>query len=318
MLPLLSVIIPYYNHYEQLPRALDSILSQTIKDIEVVIVDDKSNIPCDDILDVYKKSGLNIILVKNEERQYTKESRLIGIESSHGKLITFIDADDIFYKDKSLEYHVQQQVKTNSDIVHFSMLPYEEGRRKDKQPIWATPLCEKLLEGGEIFRTHVQKKTYAHTVWGKIVTRDLWLKCLPFARACSVRRYAEDFFLCSLLFFHARRYYGSSRIGYVYFRGNVAMEGLRKSFGRMSTYYAMLTEFLPYIKRHGADIEICSMMQAHVLSEFRVNMARFVEHVGRNATGDLPPESVVEEALQHAGPDRIVRILMAGILQITR
>ena len=316
MPPLLSVIIPHYNHHAALPKALESVFAQTLKTLEVVIVDDCSDVPCDDIVSLYKAKGLNVTLVRNEKRKYTKESRLVGIEASQGELIAFLDADDLFYKHAALEYHVERLLDAGADIVHFDALYYEEGVRKPQIPKWGKPLAEELRDG-DIFRTYLRTNCGGHVIWGKIATRKLWLACLPAARASSVRRYQEDFLLSSLLFFHARRYIGSSRIGYVYFRNNV--KALHKAFGRCASLYAMLTEFLPYLRQQGADDATCADMRAYLLKTMKENITNYLEYVYPNLPkSGLLPESVFSEMWEHADPDTALRVLMTGLMQALR
>lgn len=316
MPPLLSVIIPHYNHHEALPKALESILAQTLKDLEAVIVDDCSDVPCDDIVSLYRTKGLHITLVRNEKRQYTKESRLIGVEAAQGRLITFLDADDLFYNNAALQYHVERLLETGADIIHFDTLYYEEGVRKRQIPRWGKPLAKELRDG-DIFRTYLRTDGGGHATCGKIATRKLWLACLPAARASSVRRYQEDFLFSSLLFFHARHYIGSFRIGYVYFRNNV--QALHKAFGRCASLHAMLTEFLPYMRQQGADTALCADMRACLLKAIKENMLKYLEYVYPNLQEDnLPPESVFSEMREHAEPDMALRVLMTGFMQVLK
>jgi glycosyltransferase involved in cell wall biosynthesis len=316
MPPLLSVIIPCYNHREALPNALESILIQTLKDLETVIVDDCSDVPCDDLVALYRAKGLNVSLVRNEKREYTKASRLVGIEAAQGKLIAFLDADDAFYKNAALEYHVRRLLESDADIVHFDALYYRDGVKEAQSRWWAKPLADEL-HNGEIFRTYLADDCGGHTIWGKIATRELWLACLPAARAISVRRYMEDFLLSSLLFFHARRYIGSSRIGYVYYHHNATAH--HKAFGRCASLYAMLAELLPYMRQQGADDAACAAMQTHLWEKMKENMLKYLEYVYPDLPAHtLPPESIFREMREHAEPDVALRVLMTGLMQILR
>jgi len=316
MPPLLSVIIPHYNHLEALPKALDSVLAQTLKDLETVIVDDCSDLPCEDIVSAYRAKGLDITLVRNATRKYTKESRLVGVEAARGKLITFLDADDALYQDAALAHHAELLLETDADIVHFDCQYYRDGVEQEESRWWAKPLAEELRDG-EIFRAWLRADCAGHMVWGKIATRELWLACLPHARSSSVRRYMEDFLFGALLFFHARRYIGSSRLGYVYFHDNAA--ALHKAFGRCTSLYAMLSELVPYMRRKGADAGLCADMRAYLLKKTRENMMNYLEwlypHMQKNV---LPPESVFREIREHADADRALRVLMTGLLQVLR
>jgi glycosyltransferase involved in cell wall biosynthesis len=318
MPPLLSVIIPHYNHHAALPKALESVLSQTLKDLEVVIVDDCSDIPCDDIVTLYREKGVKLTLERNETRKYTKESRLVGVEAAQGKLITFLDADDLFYTNSALEHHVECLLEADADVVQFASQHYDDGVKKPQSPWWAKLLAEGELRGGDIFRTYLRKDCAGHLAWGKIATRELWLTCLPHARASSVRRYQEDLLLGSLLFFHARRYFGSSKIGYIHFNNNGGA-ALHKAFGRCATHYAMLTEFLPYLRQHRADEDLCVEMEAFLFKAMKLHITRFLEYAAPKVERDtLPPESIFSEMLEHAEPDKALRVLMTGLLHMIR
>ncbi|MBQ4133497.1 MAG: glycosyltransferase family 2 protein, partial [Desulfovibrionaceae bacterium] len=250
MPPTLSIIITNYNYTDKLPGLFANIMAQTISDYEVVLVDDCSDTSPDAVVDEWRNKGLPIVLSKNKTRQYTKDSRLNGIEVSRGELITFIDADDLFYKTRVLEYHVNMAQELGVEILHFSALHYENGKISKNPFIWTQPIGEHLT-GKDIFKKYVVNRLNGHTVWGKIVTRDLWLRCMEPARASAVRRYCEDLALCSFLFFHAKSYYGSNRLGY---EREWVDRVAQKSFGRYMTYYTQMTEFITYVRANGADV----------------------------------------------------------------
>jgi glycosyltransferase involved in cell wall biosynthesis len=118
--PLVSLIIPHHNHNELLPRLLDSILAQTLHDLEVIVVDDHSERSCADIISDYAVKGLSIQLIRNEIRQYTKNCRIIGVEASRGQVICFADADDVLLGTEVLEYHARLLLREDADIVGFA------------------------------------------------------------------------------------------------------------------------------------------------------------------------------------------------------
>lgn len=90
----ISVIIPVYNAAEYLKETLDSLCAQTLKDIEIICVDDGSTDETCDILDKYSKDKRFKILHQNH--QNAGAARNAGMECASGRYFAFLDADDIF------------------------------------------------------------------------------------------------------------------------------------------------------------------------------------------------------------------------------
>lgn len=92
--PLLTVIIPVYNTSEYLSRCIESVLNQTINDIDIIIVNDGST---DNSEEIIKKNFLkcpNIEYIKLEKNIGVGNARNLGIEKAKTKYVTFIDSDD--------------------------------------------------------------------------------------------------------------------------------------------------------------------------------------------------------------------------------
>ena len=107
-----SIIIPTYNSAKYIPDAINSILNQTFKDYEIIIVDDGSTDNTREILNKYN-SKIRYIY---QENKGPSAARNIGIKNAKGKYIAFLDADDIWLPDK-----LQRQMKlfANESSVSF-------------------------------------------------------------------------------------------------------------------------------------------------------------------------------------------------------
>lgn len=112
---LVSVIVPVFNAEEYLPQCLESIMAQTYKCIEIVLVDDGSQDGSYNICEKarQKDSRVQVIHSKN---QGVSTARNIGLESSKGTLILFCDADD-FMQDSMVAIMVEALQKHDSDMV---------------------------------------------------------------------------------------------------------------------------------------------------------------------------------------------------------
>lgn len=116
---LVSVIIPLYNRQNTIVRAVESVLNQTYKNIEIIIVDDcSSDDGCKIIENKYKHND-SIHLIKLKKNSGACVARNVGIEAAKGKYIGFLDSDDYYYKDK-IEIQVQALIDTNSDLCATS------------------------------------------------------------------------------------------------------------------------------------------------------------------------------------------------------
>ena len=113
--PKISVIIPVYNASRYLRQCLDSVLEQTLRNIEVICVDDGST---DDSLTIIREycqndSRINVISIKN---QGAGAARNVGLKMAKGEYLSFLDADDFFENDMfSLMY--ERGHSNNADVV---------------------------------------------------------------------------------------------------------------------------------------------------------------------------------------------------------
>ncbi len=93
-MPKVSVIIPVYNVEKYLKRALDSVSNQTLKDIEIICVDDKSSDNSIKILEEYAQNCTNIKIVRFSRNKGVAKARNEGIRIATGEYIAFLDPDD--------------------------------------------------------------------------------------------------------------------------------------------------------------------------------------------------------------------------------
>ena len=98
--PLVSVILPTYNRASFLPKAIDSILAQTYKNIELIIINDGSTDNTSQILNQYAKKDKRIRVLDNITNKQITYSRNRGLNEAQGKYIAWIDDDDIAEKNK--------------------------------------------------------------------------------------------------------------------------------------------------------------------------------------------------------------------------
>ena len=93
-MPKISVIIPVYNTEKYLKECIDSVVNQTLQDIEIVCVDDGSTDSSLDILNNYKKDPRLVVL--SQKHQGAGCARNLALEVAQGKYLAFIDSDDFY------------------------------------------------------------------------------------------------------------------------------------------------------------------------------------------------------------------------------
>jgi len=112
----LSIIVPVYNMEKHLEKCMDSLVNQTLDDIEIIAINDGSTDTSLKILKKYKKEYPNKLIIIDQENQGISVARNNGIEISTGKYIGFVDSDD-YVKYDMFEKLYNKIEETKSDIV---------------------------------------------------------------------------------------------------------------------------------------------------------------------------------------------------------
>lgn len=122
---LISVVVPVYNVEKWLSKCIDSILSQTYGDFELILVNDGSKDRSLEICNQYAQIDSRIIVI-DKDNEGVSATRNIGIRNAHGKYICFVDSDD-FVGPNYLSSLVDTRMKFNSPLVISGMTLYFNG-----------------------------------------------------------------------------------------------------------------------------------------------------------------------------------------------
>ncbi len=95
-MPKVSVVIPVYNSYKYIEETLDSVLSQTYTDFEVIVVDDGSKDKTTSIVKQYQVKHPEKVILIQKENGGPASARNMGIKAAHGEFIAFNDSDDLW------------------------------------------------------------------------------------------------------------------------------------------------------------------------------------------------------------------------------
>lgn len=121
---MFSIIIPNYNSEKWIIKCLDSILEQTYKDYEVIIVDDMSTDNSVNLIENYLHRTKNFKLIKLDHKAYNGGTRNIGVKEATGQYILFMDCDDWFNNNNVLFQIAMVIKKTNADLIRLPYVAY--------------------------------------------------------------------------------------------------------------------------------------------------------------------------------------------------
>ena len=125
---LVSIIIPYHKKKNSISNTIKSVLNQTYKNFEIIIIYDDNNNDDLDLIEQLKKKDNRIKIIKNIKRMGAGKSRNIGINNSNGKFIAFLDADDTWQTQK-LSKQINFMELNNYDVTHTSYSIINENQK---------------------------------------------------------------------------------------------------------------------------------------------------------------------------------------------
>lgn len=121
---MISIIIPNYNSEKYIKKCLDSILCQTYKDYEIIIVDDLST---DNSVNIIKEyNDPRIKLIELNKKAYNGGTRNIGVKEANGNYILFLDCDDWIYSKDSIREIARTISLTHADLIRLSYVAHKD------------------------------------------------------------------------------------------------------------------------------------------------------------------------------------------------
>lgn len=186
---LISIIVPVYKVEKYLHRCIDSILNQTYKNLEIILVDDGSPDECPQICDGYAKKDRRIKVI-HKKNAGVSEARNTGIKEANGDFICFVDSDDYLAKNYVSEL-ISEQLRSGSDVVFCSYFYDANGKI-----ITPTEDLKQLVESKKIELFLSEPNNVMGSICRILVKKEIFQK-LSF---CSDLKYCEDFYFVLNLF----------------------------------------------------------------------------------------------------------------------
>ncbi len=194
-MPIISVIIPIFNTQDYLKKCLNSVINQTLKDIEIICINDNSTDNSLSILNQYKKQDKRIKIISLNKNKGSSYTRNMGINLSKGEYISFIDSDD--YIDSSFYHSLYTKAKTSGAEVI-------KGNRKMhyvSNDVIIEPLQERIHKNGD-------NKFFFEYQWTTAIYRK------DIINKCNIRL-SEELYTCEDLVFLFNVLLNSNKVEYV-------------------------------------------------------------------------------------------------------
>jgi|GEM_PF-447976 len=215
--PAVAIIVPAYNDEAWIAAALESCISQTFADIEVICVDDASTDGTRTVIESYRARDARIRLVEFEENRSAFQARRAGIEAASAPYVMFLDGDDELAPN-AVEVAIERARATGADVVGMGVeFVMSEGVSKPAFEKDLQPKHQELL-GSEIVTTLFPPGKAAHGhVWGYLFAREVIDRAYD---GFSYDRYigrANDLPIAFLALASASKYASSPQRAYRYF-----------------------------------------------------------------------------------------------------
>ena len=142
---LVSIITPYYQSKEYIFQSVKSVINQTYKNWELIIVDDENSIESKYLLNKIKIKHKNIKIFSTKNNIGPGLARNLGIKKSKGKFIAFLDSDDYWHKTK-IEKQIFFLKKNNADICYTGYTVFFNNKIKYKPKMTSFMNYDKFLK----------------------------------------------------------------------------------------------------------------------------------------------------------------------------
>ena len=298
----LSIVMPVYNTEKYFVRSIESVLNQTYKNFELIIVDDCSPGNIKELAQQYLKKDSRVKLISHEKNKGLFRARMTGAESALGDFIAFIDSDDYISCDF---YHtlLEAALSNEADIaIGKTVFQNEDGYQYIRNYHDACFEFDKI-QGEDIKKHFFGQKGLCyswHTIWNKIYSKKLWDKCYPYYEKIQGHVImTEDIAYSTVLFYFANvvttvendAYFycanenastNTSKVTYSKFEKNMsdiktvfdfgedflkevkAEKKIQEDFHEFRKYYARLWRHMPMYMMQGKD----STKGHEVINEF--------------------------------------------------
>lgn len=246
--PILSVLIPVYNVEAYLRECLDSVVNQSMKEIEIICVDDGSTDGSLQILEEYAQKDARIQVIHKDKNEGLLLARKAAVAAASGAYILFVDSDD--YIAPNLCTFAEEITRTEyADIIQFGADVCDYANNAAKAA-WLRnaliPAPRELETSKEIMREAYVTRSYVTSLWGKLYKSELCKKA--YAALPDVYCYVgEDIFTFFYLSYYAQSYKGIPTRAYYTYRHGLGVTNVEIMTLEKFETYCNMANFVKYI-----------------------------------------------------------------------
>lgn len=250
----ISIVVPIYNVEKYIRKSVDSLLKQTYKNIEIILVDDGSPDRCGEICDEYATTD-NRVIVIHKKNGGLSDARNAGIEIACGQYISFIDSDD-YVAPHYCEILYKHLKENSADISICSFQSFYEG--EDCQ--------EKISDDVEVMDSNLALKSLynnvegygqsMHVAWGKLYKKELF-NIIKY----PVGKINEDEFVIHHLYGMANKVVLNKSILYYYLQRDNSIMGQPFSEKRFDSLEALMDRIIYFQNRGLKELKQKTCMQ---------------------------------------------------------
>jgi len=282
-MPKVSVIVPVYNVESYLNECLDSILNQTLRDIEIICVNDGSTDSSLRVLEEYRRKDARVKVISQWNGGLSC-ARNTGLRAARGEYVYFIDSDD-YIETNALEYLYQEARKDQLDILFFDGESFFEPPELKKE-FPGDDCCYRpcefygVLSGVEMYEKMREKGVFRPMVWLQLLRRQYLLdEKLTFREGIL----HEDILFTTCGTLQAKRVGHRNIALYHYRRRANAITSSQITFDRVYGKYVSLMTLLQYMENHDFGVKV------------NLYMARYLKWLYEDIVGNVKSLSTSEK-----------------------
>lgn len=169
----ISVIIPVFNIEQYVKTAVESVLCQTYKNLEIILVDDGSTDTSPDICDLLSQEYHQVKVI-HKSNGGLSDARNVGIDNATGEYILFLDGDDFWNDINAIERLMKRVSLSHADILNFSYIKYYEDTNEYHEYFYNISPCPLDLTKNDRKKYLLDHNLYIASACNKLIKKSLF------------------------------------------------------------------------------------------------------------------------------------------------